>query len=84
MKYYVLIMKYYVLIKFPSPYNGIVISVRFFNDLIQAGVLKPFPGKIEGTSIDNESENFMAPNGINSVVKHFLNSSGMSCGQFQI
>jgi hypothetical protein len=81
---YTFIIKYYVLIKLPSPYNGIVISVRFFDDLIQAVVLKPFPGMIEGASIDNESEHFMAPNGINSVVKHFLNSSGRSCGQFQI
>ena len=52
------------------------LSVRFFDDLIQAGTLKSFPGKIEGANVDNESEHFMAPNGINSVVKHYFNFSG--------
>ena len=42
-------------------------------------MLKPFPGEIQGAPNDNESEHFMAPSGINSVVKHFFNLSGRSC-----
>ena len=42
-------------------------------------MLKRFPGEIQGAPTDNESEHFMTPNGINSVVKHFFNLSGRSC-----
>ena len=54
-----------------------IIPTRFYEELLQAGILKPFPGKIEGQSVsDDQSENFMAPQGMNSVVKHFFSSSG--------
>ena len=46
---------------------------------MQAEVLKPFPGQIEGAIIDNDSQHFVAPNGINAVVKHFVNLSGKAC-----
>lgn len=50
---------------------------RLYEELLQAGILKPFPGKIEGESVsDDQLENFMAPHGMNSVVKHFFSSSG--------
>ena len=54
-----------------------IIPTRFYEELLQAGILKPFPGKIEGESVsDDQLENFMAPHGMNSVVKHFFSSSG--------
>jgi hypothetical protein len=46
---------------------------------MQAEVLKPFPGQIEGAIIGDDSEHFVAPNGINTVVKHFVNLSGKAC-----
>ncbi|XP_028402155.1 renalase-like isoform X2 [Dendronephthya gigantea] len=50
-------------------------SLLFFDDLIRNDVLKPLPGMIEGATIEQNNEDFMAPNGINSVVKYFFSSS---------
>lgn len=57
-------------------------TLATFNEAIQellySKILVPFSGMMEGemsSRQDNESRNFVAPHGINSVVKHFINNS---------
>ena len=44
----------------------------------------PFKGIIEGEkeAAKHDFTNFVAPSGINSIVKHFLHSSGEACPYF--
>ena len=46
-------------------------------DLLYSNILVPFNGVIEGelSSRQDSSKNFVAPGGINSIVKHFMNNS---------
>ena len=46
-------------------------------DLLYSNILVPFNGVIEGelSSRQDGNKNFVAPGGINSVVKHFMNNS---------
>jgi len=53
---------------------------RFYQELLSAKVLVPFEGIIEGekeTQKNHKFTNFVAPGGINTIVKHFLHSSGV-------
>ena len=54
-----------------TTFNGVV------QDLLYSNVLVPFNGVIEGelSSRQEGNKNFVAPGGINSVVKHFMNNS---------
>ena len=50
-----------------------------YDELLTGQVLVPFRGTIEGERKDlarSVTENYVAPGGINGVVKHFLSSSG--------
>lgn len=54
---------------------------RFYQELLSAKVLVPFEGIIEGekeTQKNHKFTNFVAPGGINTIVKHFLHSSESS------
>lgn len=57
---------------------------RFYQELLSAKVLVPFKGIIEGEkeAAKHDFTNFVAPSGINSIVKHFLHSSGEACPYF--
>ena len=57
---------------------------RFYQELLSAKVLVPFKGIIEGEkeAAKHNFTNFVAPSGINSIVKHFLHSSGEACPYF--
>lgn len=57
---------------------------RFYHELLSAKVLVPFKGIIEGEkeAAKHDFTNFVAPSGINSIVKHFLHSSGEACPYF--
>ncbi|XP_077206486.1 renalase isoform X2 [Paroedura picta] len=48
----------------------------FYEELLSHGVLKPLTAKIEGMAIKEGVENFVTPQGISSIVKHYLNESG--------
>ncbi|XP_054839201.1 renalase isoform X1 [Eublepharis macularius] len=48
----------------------------FYEDLLSHGVLKPLTATIEGMTIKEGVENFVTPQGISSIVKHYLNESG--------
>ena len=56
-------------------------TLNTFNEAVQellySNVLVPFSGVIDGelSSRQEENKNFVAPRGINSVVKHFINNS---------
>ena len=52
-------------------------SYRFYDELLNAGTLKEFTGKIIGPNrFDGNSKHFVTPSGINSLVKHFLSQVG--------
>ncbi|XP_010603295.1 renalase isoform X2 [Fukomys damarensis] len=48
----------------------------FYDELLAHGVLKPLVSPIEGTMMKEGDCNFVAPQGVSSVVKHYLNQSG--------
>lgn len=57
-----------------------LLSIRFYQELLTAKVLAPFKGIIEGereAKMKSGFSNFVAPSGINAVVKYFLNLSGV-------
>ncbi|XP_015276109.1 PREDICTED: renalase-like [Gekko japonicus] len=47
----------------------------FYEELLNHGVLKPLTATIEGMAIKEGVENFVTPQGISSIVKHYLNES---------
>ncbi|XP_060097253.1 renalase isoform X4 [Heteronotia binoei] len=47
----------------------------FYEELLSHGVLKPLTATIEGMAIKEGVENFVTPQGISSIVKHYLNES---------
>ncbi|XP_074011036.1 renalase isoform X2 [Numenius arquata] len=48
----------------------------FYGELLSHGILKPLTAPIEGMVVKEGSCNYMAPQGISSVVKYYLNQSG--------
>ncbi|KAM9188338.1 renalase isoform 2-T2 [Mergus octosetaceus] len=48
----------------------------FFDELLSHGILKPLTAPIEGMVEKEDSCNYMAPQGISSVVKYYLKQSG--------
>ncbi|XP_074647635.1 renalase-like isoform X2 [Tubulanus polymorphus] len=52
------------------------IHKKFYDDLLSTELLIPFTGLIEGSRHGEGTKNFVAPKGMNSLVKHFLSMSG--------
>ncbi|XP_003473646.1 renalase isoform X1 [Cavia porcellus] len=48
----------------------------FYDELLAHGILKPLASPIEGMVIKEGDCNFVAPQGISSIVKHYLKQSG--------
>ncbi|XP_074855626.1 renalase isoform X2 [Carettochelys insculpta] len=48
----------------------------FYEDLLTHGVLKPLTAPVEGMVIEEGSQNCVTPQGISSIVKHYLTESG--------
>ncbi|XP_048362066.1 renalase isoform X2 [Sphaerodactylus townsendi] len=48
----------------------------FYEELLSHGVLKPVTAIIEGMAVKEGVKNFVTPQGISSIVKHYLNNSG--------
>uniref|UniRef100_A0A670HN55 Amine oxidase domain-containing protein n=1 Tax=Podarcis muralis TaxID=64176 RepID=A0A670HN55_PODMU len=49
----------------------------FYEDLLTHGVLRPLTAPIEGMQMKEGAENFVTPEGISSIVKHYLKESGI-------
>uniref|UniRef100_A0A4X2JZL4 Renalase, FAD dependent amine oxidase n=2 Tax=Vombatus ursinus TaxID=29139 RepID=A0A4X2JZL4_VOMUR len=49
----------------------------FYDELLTQGVLKPLTSLIEGMVVKEGDCNFVAPQGISSIVKHYLKESGV-------
>ncbi|XP_037319559.2 renalase [Pungitius pungitius] len=49
---------------------------RFYSELLSAGVLQPLDSLVEGLKHRDGDENYVTPQGMSSVVKHFLSQSG--------
>ncbi|XP_020656951.3 renalase isoform X1 [Pogona vitticeps] len=49
---------------------------RFYEDLLSHGVLKPLTVPVDGMMMKEGAENFVTPQGISSIVKHYLKESG--------
>ncbi|KAL8187078.1 UNVERIFIED_CONTAM: hypothetical protein K2H54_032431 [Gekko kuhli] len=54
----------------------------FYEELLSHGVLKPLTATIEGMAIKEGVENFVTPQGISSIVKHYLNESATGKNKF--
>ncbi|XP_047464367.1 renalase isoform X2 [Mugil cephalus] len=48
----------------------------FYSELLSAGILQPLDCPIEGLKHKEDSENYVTPLGVSSLVKHFLSQSG--------
>ncbi|XP_004607555.2 renalase isoform X2 [Sorex araneus] len=48
----------------------------FYDELLSHGILKPLTSPIEGMVIKDGDCNFVAPQGVSSIVKHYLKESG--------
>uniref|UniRef100_A0A8C4U1J4 Renalase, FAD dependent amine oxidase n=1 Tax=Falco tinnunculus TaxID=100819 RepID=A0A8C4U1J4_FALTI len=48
----------------------------FYDELLSHGILKPLTAPVEGMVVKEGSCNYMAPQGISSVVKYYLKQSG--------
>ncbi|XP_072485072.1 renalase isoform X8 [Notamacropus eugenii] len=49
----------------------------FYDELLTQGVLKPLTSPIEGMVVKEGDCNFVAPQGMSSIVKHYLKESGV-------
>lgn len=56
---------------------------EIYEQLISTKTLAPMNCKIEGLSESNGKHHFIAPNGANSLVKHFLNNANVDCTKFE-
>lgn len=54
----------------------VLIYFSFYDELLGHGILKPLTAPIEGMVVKEGDLNFVAPEGISSVVKHYLRESG--------
>ncbi|XP_036294376.1 renalase isoform X1 [Pipistrellus kuhlii] len=48
----------------------------FYDELLAHGILKPLTYPIEGTVMKAGDSNFVAPQGVSSIIKHYLKESG--------
>ncbi|KAL2303218.1 hypothetical protein Nmel_010682 [Mimus melanotis] len=48
----------------------------FYEELVSHGILKPLTTPVEGMVVREGSQNYVAPQGISSVVKYYLEQSG--------
>ncbi|XP_043836890.1 renalase isoform X1 [Dromiciops gliroides] len=49
----------------------------FYDELLTQGILKPLTSPVEGMMVKEGDLNFVAPQGISSIVKHYLKESGV-------
>lgn len=49
---------------------------EFYEELLAHGILEPLTSPIEGMKVQEGDSNFVAPQGISSIVKHYLKKSG--------
>lgn len=54
----------------------VLIYFSFYDELLALGILKPLTSPIEGMVVKDGDWNFVAPQGISSIVKHYLKESG--------
>lgn len=52
----------------------------FYEELVAHGILKPLTAPVEGMVVRDGSRNYVAPQGISSVVKYYLQQSGNAFG----
>ncbi|XP_034994257.2 renalase isoform X4 [Zootoca vivipara] len=55
----------------------------FYEDLLTHGVLRPLTAPVEGMQMKEGAENFVTPEGISSIVKHYLKESVINKSQRQ-
>nr|XP_042118658.1 renalase [Peromyscus maniculatus bairdii] len=49
---------------------------EFYEELLAHGILEPLTSPIEGMDVKGGDCNFVAPQGISSIIKHYLKESG--------
>ncbi|KAM6184821.1 renalase [Rhynchocyon petersi] len=58
-----------------TPYYA-KIHQSFYDELLAHGILKPLTSPIEGMVLKDGDSNFVAPQGVSSIIKHYLQESG--------
>ena len=53
-----------------------LLPLSFYEELLSHGILKPLTAPIEGLVVKEGLCNYMAPQGMSSVVKYYLKQSG--------
>ncbi|CAD7673979.1 unnamed protein product [Nyctereutes procyonoides] len=53
-------------------------NARFYDELLALGLLKPLTSPIEGMVVKEGECNFVAPQGVSSIIKHYLKESVIS------
>lgn len=56
---------------------------EIYQQLMSTNTLMPMKCKIDGLFNSNDKQHFVAPNGANSIVKHFLNEANIDCTKFE-
>jgi renalase len=54
----------------------VLIYFSFYDELLAHGILKPLTWPIEGMNMKEGDCNFVAPQGVSSIIKHYLRQSG--------
>ena len=54
----------------------VLIYFRFYDELLALGLLEPLTSPIEGMVVKEGECNFVAPQGVSSIIKHYLKESG--------
>lgn len=49
---------------------------RFYQELLSCGLLQPLEGRVEGLRDQDQVQNYVTPQGMSSLVRHFLSQSG--------
>lgn len=52
----------------------------FYEELVSHGILKALTAPVDGMVVREGSQNYVAPQGISSVVKYYLEQSGNAFG----
>jgi len=53
-----------------------LLHLSFYEELLSHGILKPLTAPVEGMVVKEGFCNYMAPQGMSSVVKYYLKQSG--------
>lgn len=54
----------------------VLVYFSFYDELLAHGILEPLTSPIEGAVMKAGDTHFVAPQGVSSIIKHYLKESG--------